>query len=596
MNTFIKPGLVFVIAGILTISCAYYNTLFNAKRYYRQAERIRNESDSKELPGQARSLYSRVIKKTAKVLKYYPQHKCVDEALLVMGMAFYRQGEYEPALRKFKELTINYPNSIFVGKGFLGMGLIYYSMDNLEKAEEIFNKLLKGADIINIEDIQDDALFMLAEIYKGKNNLSKSIDIYGLVIKQYKKSDKRQQAQYSIAECLFAMGKHGEAFQAYDQVKRYKGTKNMIYKSRYKMGECLIKQDKIHNAVDLYNTLLENEKNEKYFARIKLKLASCHELLQDFKKADQAYERIIQEHPRTAEASEAYYNRGIIYRDHLEDYSKAEEYFDMAVIEYSGTSLQEKAWKQKENLEKFNMYSREIYKDSGDSTILGSRLKLAELYLFTLGKVDSALAQYNFIAEKFPHSEYAPRALYARGWIYENKFKDTKKAKEVYDKILAEYPSSPFSDSLKLRLGFKLEETKNENIAHQEFIKVENARLNNGSSEKIITDYQAIVDNYPGTSSAAKAAYVIAWLADYETYDSLNAIQAYQTLVDSFPRTEYAQKARVKLSYLNAAKNDSSQNRDYDRENIKKQLEQKSKMIEDLEHSPPLDDINPEND
>jgi hypothetical protein len=76
--------------------CAYYNTLFNAKRLYRQAEKIRRESDAAVLPAPADELYGRVIKKTAKVLKFYPQHSCVDEALLVMGMAFYRRGEHGP--------------------------------------------------------------------------------------------------------------------------------------------------------------------------------------------------------------------------------------------------------------------------------------------------------------------------------------------------------------------------------------------------------------------------------------------------------------------------------------------------------------------
>ena len=262
-------GLLILTLTALGLACAYYNTLFNAKRLYEKAERIRVESDQADLPKSAGKLYKDVVKKTAKVLKFYPQHSCVDEALLVMGMAFYRQGEYEKALRKFKELTVQYPRSSFVAEGLLGMGLIYYAQDNPTKAEEIFKKLLASDDIINVRKVKDDALFMLAEMARNRTGDYRSaIEIFQSVIDTYKKSDLKQTAQFNIAESFYVLQDYENAYAEFEKASRYRDIKVLAYKAQYRMGECRMQTGEYEKALALYGRMLKNEKLEKYYPEI----------------------------------------------------------------------------------------------------------------------------------------------------------------------------------------------------------------------------------------------------------------------------------------------------------------------------------------
>ena len=52
----------------ITCSCVYYNTFYNAKKYFKDAENIRLENEDKSLPVNAQTAYTKVIEKCDLVL------------------------------------------------------------------------------------------------------------------------------------------------------------------------------------------------------------------------------------------------------------------------------------------------------------------------------------------------------------------------------------------------------------------------------------------------------------------------------------------------------------------------------------------------
>ena len=87
--------LVLIVALLLGAGCAKYNTYYNAKKAFDDAEHVRDEAlrkhqDPPEPSGAQKSNYLEAIKKAQKVLDEYPGHSLTDDALFLQAKAHSR--------------------------------------------------------------------------------------------------------------------------------------------------------------------------------------------------------------------------------------------------------------------------------------------------------------------------------------------------------------------------------------------------------------------------------------------------------------------------------------------------------------------------
>ncbi|MCS5640768.1 MAG: hypothetical protein NZ709_04610, partial [Candidatus Marinimicrobia bacterium] len=85
-------------------SCVYFNTFYNAKKYFKDAEKIRLENENRSLPVNAQTAYTKVIEKCDLVLEKYPDSDYINSALLLSSQAHYHKEEYGSAELKLKQL------------------------------------------------------------------------------------------------------------------------------------------------------------------------------------------------------------------------------------------------------------------------------------------------------------------------------------------------------------------------------------------------------------------------------------------------------------------------------------------------------------
>jgi len=57
---------------IFCSSCAYFNTFYNARRYFKEGEKARLENVGESLPSSAKNAYQSVIDKSILILNKYP--------------------------------------------------------------------------------------------------------------------------------------------------------------------------------------------------------------------------------------------------------------------------------------------------------------------------------------------------------------------------------------------------------------------------------------------------------------------------------------------------------------------------------------------
>ena len=135
---------VFISLLFLMSQCAYFNTFYNAKRYYKLAyhETLRNRTD--RLTASEKTNYGKAIEKANKLIRLYPQSKYVDDALLLSGKAFYFQKEYHQAIRKLTDLQKSYPESELFTEATLWIAKSNLELENFSRAENSFQTLLES--------------------------------------------------------------------------------------------------------------------------------------------------------------------------------------------------------------------------------------------------------------------------------------------------------------------------------------------------------------------------------------------------------------------------------------------------------------------
>ena len=93
--------------SLMLSSCAYFNTFYNAERYFKEADLLRLEKSDKGIPLRAIDNYGKTIQKCKVVLSDYPESKYRTDAVLLMAISRYYRGEYDQAQADLNDIKIN---------------------------------------------------------------------------------------------------------------------------------------------------------------------------------------------------------------------------------------------------------------------------------------------------------------------------------------------------------------------------------------------------------------------------------------------------------------------------------------------------------
>ncbi|MCU7496033.1 MAG: tetratricopeptide repeat protein [Ignavibacteria bacterium] len=94
-----------------------------------------------------------------------------------------------------------------------------------------------------------------------------------------------------------------------------------------------------------------------------------------------------------------------------------------------------------------------------------------------------AISEFGSIYHRYPKSSFAPKALYASGWIYENNLDMPDSAAAIYDSVVMKFPSSKYASAVKGKLQIFKEEKKKEQAVRDSINAAKN-KLNNPESQQ----------------------------------------------------------------------------------------------------------------
>ena len=325
----IKP-IYILLPALLFGGCAYYNTFYNAKKFYNEASKERNkrarsqiveaspeekelmkkqgiptESEADRASGTEMQNYQKAIEKASSLLEFYPKSRWVDDALMLLGECFYYRREYSKAQRKFEELIQLYPNSEYVPGARLLLAKNHIGLQEYDKAEALFREMVVNKDFA--KPIREEAEYELAGLYYEKGAYDMAADAYRIAAKEADDKLINAMSLYRLGECLIFLKQPQEAVTVFKRAVKESPNEDFKSQATYKLGEAQSMIGDYEAATRTFSNLLAKELEVKRIPMIKLQLANNLHLKGEEEDALKWYENIIKDHARTDASAKSYF-------------------------------------------------------------------------------------------------------------------------------------------------------------------------------------------------------------------------------------------------------------------------------------------------
>jgi len=149
------------------------------------------------------------------------------------------------------------------------------------------------------------------------------------------------------------------------------------------------------------------------------------------------------------------------------------------------------------------------------------------------------LAEIQICKEKIKRKDIsAPASQYRIAEIFETQMQDYLRAIEEYEKLVSEYPGTYWSAAALYRIGFIYSRTDSSKvIPFKADYKIRDQKI--PDYRKAIEIYNRLISEYPGTYIAAEAQYQIGEIYTNNIGDHNKAIEEYGKFVKKYPRRNF---------------------------------------------------------
>ena len=361
---------------------------------------------------------------------HYPEY-CFDTA-----MKDYKDGKGAEAVSGFLAVADGFPDSIWRKRSLFMIGRIYKealdprAVDYLKTAAQEYKEL------------QDYALYFMAEYYFSKEYYTHAVENYDAAIKSFPNSPLLSRAVYKKAEANLSANYLFLAKEGFNEfVKRFPEN-GLTANAIYKIGEVFEKEGNDVNAADYYKRILYDypyhslsKTAEERFAGLKNKNSQIPDLTTDelLLRANNLYKYPL-------------FDKAVTEYQRLLEAIPAERHSE--ILQKLGVSLF-KIGKTEDAILIFNRVVNEaLSKNAGAEALLW----LGKCYA-RLGDDDSLLNSYQAIFKRYSESEWMDDALFAAADFYSNK-NDFKKAISYYKKLAEGFPESALSEQAYWYIGW----------------------------------------------------------------------------------------------------------------------------------------------
>ncbi len=342
MKLKVIKSLIFLTTAFFITGCGvwqdfttYFNLYHNAKTLYYDAEEqiLKERKDifaisEAAIPAGANQNLPKVIEKFSKLLQFHNKSSYVDDALYLIGKAFFYQRSYIKASRKFQELIATQPNSNLVMDATLWLAK---SEIQMKKFDSGLKYLEEARQLALAEEDKE----VLAEIYIEEVRYLKFIEKYPEAIQKLRdlvsvdlSDDISAKAQYEIGELYFKkLNDPQKAADAYKAALAFGPPFEIEYNSSLNYSICLRALNKIEESQAHLQKMSKEFKYQEKIDEIMLQKGLNLKKLGNYDEAYKQFYTLDTLALNSVSSGIARYELGDMFENNLKNFDSAYVYY-----------------------------------------------------------------------------------------------------------------------------------------------------------------------------------------------------------------------------------------------------------------------------
>ncbi|MHB2156545.1 tetratricopeptide repeat protein [Calditrichota bacterium GD2] len=559
---FLNPKSGIILALIFLLGCAYYNTFFNAKKYYNQAlKKQKNVKSGQKIPGDVKKNYQTAIEKSWKLIKIYgDSNKYADDALLLIGKAYYHIGDYTKAERTLNQFLLKFLKSELIPEAKLWLARTYVAQDKKEEALELLNSLLSQK---LPKRLAAEAFYILGKLHFEQEDYEEAIDFLSRAVEITRDDEIKGDALFMMGDAYYQLQQYDNAIESYDVLSKLDIPAIREYEATAKKVESLIELERYEEAEKILRKMLGSPRFKDQFSLIETRLANLYEIQGETDLARDYYYEIIKKYPRKEGAILSYYYLGQLYEFEYANFDSAQVYYQKVKnLKTHPEVLQdarEKANLLKEYL-KIRDQLRKDYRDlaklergdslltdsmevAGDSVLVGQKEELN-----TAQRLTPSMGEKPKVAFEIPRRE---NDVF---WEKVRSYKDSlsrfrRDTTLTYEDSLKIFPKKKVKKRAKKVLVSRTPEEVNESFKKNTFAKAEFFLLKYQNYDSAAASYRTFIKQFEDSVLTPKSYYALYYIYHDLKHDSLKADSIKKLIIATYPNTIYGQKLSGKIEH-----------------------------------------------
>lgn len=534
-------------------SCLYFNTWWNGKKAYDQAERSRehrlrkNPDDTVKVQQSEVELYRRAIVKGAKILETFPEDTAWhDRALMLIARSQQRMEEYENAVRKYGELIEAFPWSPQYNDAIQGRIECLMALGRYAEAEDWMRQL----DSSKVYGGAAGLLWLKSQLSLARlDTLQARSHLKQLGALRNVPQPRAGEAAWLLGSLAWEQQDWEEARAAFLSRPISGLPRLQRFRARLKASLCLDPLEQL----DAARRELDSLAQDRSYARERpyVHLEAARMLLKHGLYGDAAVQfRQLEKYVEPVEAvAEGMLLDGQDAQLRRVDYDEALRLFELSAKTGPNTEFGRKAQSLAEALADLIRLRKQKVPDSSWSDWTFS---LAELHLLRLENADSARAAYGrILARPGTSPNDRARATYAMAWIDDERDSSLAGSQQAWQGVVDSFPGTEFAKQAQRNGGIPVTTVTRADSAEADY-RLAEALWDTAAPDYVAADsaFRKLARAWPGTEAGKRARYASAWIEENFLNDTASAKAGYAWIVDSLPGTPWAARAGQILDAL----------------------------------------------
>lgn len=276
---------------------AYFNTYYNAKIYFKEAQLMYEEEEDKDkISSKTRTALNSAARQAELVIDRFPESDYIDDCLYFNSICKYQLKRYKRSLENLEKLTLKYPDSPYYFEAKLWIAKSYYETDRQAIAYDLLQRFLdnsknkayfsdayqligylalqegdkekalasfvEAAERSSSKEVASDMYLETVKLYLENKNYETALKMAGKALRNVKFDEQRAKAMLSFVEIYRIQKDYDKAFEYIEEGLKDARIASYWGDFYFEQANILFQQGRVKPAIKQLLEIVDDEQNE----------------------------------------------------------------------------------------------------------------------------------------------------------------------------------------------------------------------------------------------------------------------------------------------------------------------------------------------